>query len=110
MQPARLPLLAALFCLTSQAATFEAQQERIDRKQAQLDQACEAAREVKLEPIRARAFEECMNSRRNTDDAESCSRKTSGANANRIDGAPRFYDLPACEEAFEHRKAHPRNT
>ncbi len=78
--------------------------------QAKLTQACEAARATKLEPIRAQAFNECMNSKLSTDTAEDCKRKTSGANANRQGGSPRFYDLPECVEAFKYRKNNPKKS
>ena len=70
----------------------------------------EAARAVKLAPFRQQAFVECMNSDRSTDTAADCKRKTEGANLNIQGGGTRFYDLPACVEAFEFRKAHPNRS
>jgi hypothetical protein len=105
-------LLAGLLALVvaSCAQAFQADDERNAARQAEYDRACEAARTVKLTPLRQQAFVECMNSKRNTDSAEDCKRKTSGANLNIQGGGTRFYDLPACVEAFEFRKAHPHKS
>jgi uncharacterized protein YgiB involved in biofilm formation len=102
-----ISLLAALLCVAPLAGAFEKEKERISRKQAELDQACESAREVKLQPLRAQAFDECMTAKRSTNTAEDCTRKSEDVNGNRLGGSPRFYDLPACEAAFKHRKSHP---
>ncbi|HLD66514.1 MAG TPA: hypothetical protein VJA19_10750 [Pseudomonas sp.] len=107
MKTSSLLFIAALFACTNQALAFESEQNRVDRTQAELDQRCEAAREIKLKPIRAQAFVECMSSKRGTDTEADCKRKTSGYNGNRQGGTPRFYDLPACEEAFKYRRSHP---
>lgn len=100
-------LLAALLCAAPQVGALESEKERISQKQAELDQACESAREVKLQPLRAQAFDECMTAKRSTNTAEDCRRKSADVNGNRLGGSPRFYDLPACEAAFKHRKSHP---
>lgn len=110
MKPINLFTYAAAFTIATSAHAFQADQEKIARKQAGLDQACEAARLVKLEPIRKQAFNECMSSKLSTDSAEDCTRKTSGINANRQTGNPKFYDLPACIEAFKYRKDNPKKS
>ncbi len=98
----------ALVCVVcTQAQAFQADDERNAARQVELDQACEAARAVKLEPYRQQAFAECMSAQRSTDTEAHCKRKTQGANLNIQGGGTRFYDLPACVEAFEFRKAHP---
>jgi hypothetical protein len=107
MNSPALSLLAVLLCAAPQAGAFESEQERIRQKQVELDQACESAREVKLQPLRAQAFDECMTAKRSTDTAADCTRKSAEVNGNRLGGSPRFYDLPACEAAFKHRKSHP---
>jgi hypothetical protein len=48
-----------------------------------------------------------MTAKRSTDTAADCTRKSAEVNGNRLGGSPRFYDLPACEAAFKHRKSHP---
>lgn len=45
-----------------------------------------------------------MNAKRGADTEADCRRKTAGENGNRVGGTPRFYDLPACVEAFEHKR------
>jgi hypothetical protein len=92
------------------AQAFQADDDRNNIRQVQLDQACEAARTVKLAPLRQQAFMQCMNADRSTDTAEDCRRKTAGANLNIQGGGTRFYDLPACVEAFKFRKAHPHKS
>ena len=64
-----LSLLAALLCAAPQVGALESEKERIRQKQAELDQACENAREVKLQPLRAQAFDECMAAKRSSDTA-----------------------------------------
>jgi len=71
---------------------------------AELEQRCEAARSEKLAPLREAAFQQCMNAKRGADTEADCRRKTAGENGNRVGGTPRFYDLPACVEAFEHKR------
>lgn len=110
MRTSCLILIAALLACMNQALAFETEQDKIDRKQLELDQRCEAAREIELKPIRAQAFAECMSSKRATDTEADCKRKTSGYNGNRQGGTPRFYDLPPCEKAFEYRRNQPRKT
>jgi hypothetical protein len=110
MKLINLFVYAITFSLAANAYAFKADQEEIERKQTQLDNACESARLVKLQPIRDQAFNECMSSKRSTDTSEDCRRKTSGINANRQGGSPKFYDLPACVEAFKHRKENPKKS
>lgn len=102
--------LSLAFIGAANTYAFQADREKIENKQIELDHACEAARLVKLKPIREQAFNECMNSKRSTNTAEECTRKTSGINANRQGGSPMFYDLPQCVEAFKHRKANPKTS
>ena len=110
MKKVTLLKYAIIFSFATSTHAFQADREKIERKQAELDQACETARLVKLKPIREQAFNECMSSKRSTDTAEDCRRKTSDINANRSGGSPKFYDLPACVDAFKHRKANPKKT
>ncbi|MBK3882403.1 hypothetical protein GFK97_16910 [Pseudomonas stutzeri] len=95
-------LLAVL--ATQAQAGFQKDREAFDRRQAELDQRCESAREAKLAPLREAAFQDCMRTTRNSRAETECRRKTAGENGNRAGGAPRFYDLPACVEAFEHKR------
>jgi hypothetical protein len=110
MKPSNLFIYAAALTIATSTHAFQADQDKIPRKQAALDQACEAARLVKLQPIRKQAFNECISSKLSTDSAEDCKRKTSGINANRPTGNPKLYDLSACIEAFKYRKDNPKKT
>ncbi len=69
--------------------------------QAELDRRCEDARQLKLAPIRADIFAECLDKKRG--DEAFCRRYAAGYNGNRVGGSPRFYELPACQAAFEFR-------
>jgi hypothetical protein len=72
-------------------------------KQAELDQRCEAAREIKLAPIREDIYRECLDKKQG--DAAYCRRYADAYNGNRPGGAPRFYELPECEAAFKFRNS-----
>jgi hypothetical protein len=71
-------------------------------RQAELDQACEAARQAALAPRRQEIYDECLG-RADRDEA-ACRKDANGYNGNRIGGTPLFYDLPECEEAFDFRR------
>jgi hypothetical protein len=73
------------------------------QKQTQLDQACEAAREQKLAPMRQEYIEECV-AKKQRPDRESCERFYADFGAQSGSRAPLFYDLPECVEAFEHKR------
>ncbi len=77
-----------------------------DAKQAELDAACEVARQKKLVQVRAELIEECVETKQLVDRA-TCERfyvdyGESSAN-NQV---PLFYDLPECEKAHEHRRSY----
>lgn len=110
MKLARMSACAITFFLVSDVYAFQADREKVERKQAELDQACESARLVELQPLREQAYNECLTAKRSTDSPEDCRRKSSKMNANRPGGSPRFYDLPACVEAFKHRKENPKKS
>ena len=75
--------------------------------QAQLDAECEAARESKLAPERARFIEECVaaNTRGSR---EACERFYRDHGARSGDRAPLYYDLPECKRAFEFSRSRRR--
>lgn len=93
----RLPaLLTVLLAVTAGAA------DQTDaRRQAEIDQLCEAARDEKLAPLRADIYAECLEGKRG--DEAYCRRYADGYNGERIGGSPRFYELPECEAAFQYR-------
>jgi hypothetical protein len=72
-------------------------------KQAELDRRCEEARAVKLAPIRADIYKDCVEKKQG--DEAYCRRSADGYNGNRKNGAPRFYELPECQAAFEFRNS-----
>ncbi len=75
-----------------------------EKKQASLDAACEAARQEKLAPMRAEFVEECVAKKQKPDRA-ACERFYADFGNQSGNRAPLFYDLPACEEAFQYRKS-----
>jgi hypothetical protein len=70
-------------------------------KQAELDAACESARQLALGPKRSDIYQECVDKFKNSD--EVCGQEANRYNGNRVGGSPLFYDLPECEAAFEYR-------
>ena len=93
-------LLPLLLILLTGAASSAADQSDAD-KQVELDQRCEAARQRKLAPIREDIYRECLEKKQG--DAAYCRRSADTYNGNRPGGAPRFYELPECEAAFNFR-------
>jgi hypothetical protein len=73
-------------------------------QQAELDAACEAARERKLAPLRAQYVEECVRDQVKESRA-ACEQFYSDYGAQSGSRAPLFYDLPECVQAFEFRES-----
>jgi len=71
-------------------------------QQAELDAACEAARQTALAPRKAEIYQECIDKFKKS--VEVCEEEASGYNGNRAGRTPLFYDLPECEAAFEYQK------
>lgn len=90
-----LLLLLPAICNTSNAA------DDAQGKQAELDAACEAARQIALEPRRSDIYQECVDKFKKSTGV--CEQEAAAYNGNRIGGSPLFYDLPACEAAFEYQ-------
>jgi hypothetical protein len=95
--------VVVLFIGLSSSAASQPDEDLRQAKQAELDRACEAARQVALAPRRQEIYEECIN--RSDKEEAVCRRDANGYNGNRIGGTPLFYDLPECEEAFEYRRS-----
>jgi len=70
-----------------------------DAKQAELDAACEAARQTKLAPIREKYVEECVANKEQPSRQE-CERFYADYGERTGRKAPLFYDLPECVTAF----------
>ena len=71
-----------------------------DKKQAQLDAACDPAREQNLAPMREQFVNECVKNKEQPD-RKSCEFFYSDFGAQSGNRAPLFYDLPECVEAFD---------
>ncbi len=76
-----------------------------DAKQAELDAACEAARQTELVVARAKYVEECVATKLLAD-RETCERFYADYGESAANQAPLFYDLPACETAHEYRNSY----
>ncbi len=76
-------------------------QER-EAKQAELDAACEAARQTKLVLARAKYVDECVETKMLAD-RESCESFYADYGESAANQSPLFYDLPECEIAHEYR-------
>jgi len=75
-----------------------------DNKQAELDAACEAAREKILAPLRKQFVEECVQKKEQSDRA-ACEAYYSDYGARSGDRAPLYYDIPECQKAFEYQNS-----
>ena len=73
------------------------------KKQAELDAACESAREARLAPLRKEYIDECVDKKQRADRA-SCEAFYADFGAQSGNRAPLFMDLPECVEAFEFRQ------
>jgi hypothetical protein len=94
--------LIVLAILTAAAGAASATDQEQKAKQAELDAACEAARQEKLAPLRAQYVEECVEKQQRPD-RESCQRFYADFGNRSGDRAPLFYDLPECVAAHEYR-------
>ncbi len=102
--------LCLLLLLTAAGVSMTAVADNSERaaRQAELDAACEAAREEKLAPMRKALVQECVD-RKEFDSRAECETfysdfgaRTGGRGAGR---APLFYDLPPCVEAFNYQNS-----
>lgn len=100
-------LLAPVFvaALVYPVAGMSADSDR-QATQKTLDAECEAVRERKLAPERARFIEDCVARKRS--DRAACERFYSDYGAQSGNRAPLHYDLPACVKAFEFQRSQRR--
>jgi hypothetical protein len=96
-----------LLMIASAVAHAAGSEEDRKARQAELDAACEAAREAKLERERVRLVEECVENEQRSDRA-SCERFYADYGARTNHRGPLFYDLPECEKAHEYRTSYRR--
>lgn len=100
------PIAAAALLWTAlliAPAGFASDEERAAR-QAELDRACEAARELRLRPIRQQFIQECVDEGQ-FETREECERYYADYGARSGTRAPLFYDLPECVKAFEYAQS-----
>ena len=76
-----------------------------DAKQAELDAACEVARQKKIILVRAELIEECVETKQLVDRA-TCERFYADYGESSANQAPLFYDLSECEKAHEYRRSY----
>ncbi len=95
-------ILVAIALLVPAPASAEDDRASIQRN---LDAACEAARERKLEPERARYVQECVQTKMKST-LEECQRFYADYGARTGDRAPLYYDLPECVTAFDYRQSY----
>lgn len=94
----RLLVVMAVFVFMPAFADNRAE----EKQQSRLDAACEAAREQKLAPLREKYERECVEDWGRSE--AYCERFYRDYGNPTRDGRPAlFYDLPACEKAFDFR-------
>ena len=77
-------------------------------KQAELDAACEAARQEKLAVVRAQLVDECVEKKSPREDRASCERYYADYGSATPYQAALFYDLPECVKAFDYQTSYRR--
>ena len=98
-------ILVTLTMLASVAVQADRLGEEREAKQAELDAACETARQEKLILARAQHIEECVETKMLAD-REACERFYADYGEGSANQAPLFYDLPTCEIAHEYRTSY----
>ena len=101
----RIPVLLAATALlagVTAAVAYETAQDRRQARQAELDRECETARQAALQPKREDIYQECINKFKKEEGV--CQSEANAYNGYRISGAPLYYDLPECVQAFDYRK------
>jgi hypothetical protein len=91
-----------IFWLAGTLALSVAMADSSDPKQVELDNACEAQRQIKLAPMREQAITECVGVEGKEQDY--CERFYRDFGERSGDRPAMFYDLPECVDAFEHQK------
>ena len=107
MHSSTLGLLITLTLWTVSGSAAGQSTERIAH-QAQLDAACEAARDAKLQTLRSGYVEECV--RDEGKDRAYCEKFYADYGAATGNRGPMFYDLPECEAAFEYQNSQRRSS
>lgn len=71
-------------------------------EQLKLDQQCEQARQIKLQPIRKKLIQDCKIKK----DDKACDAEFANYGERVGVKVPLFYDLPECEKAAEHLRSY----
>ena len=98
-------LLMTLTMFAAVAVQADKLEKERDAMQAELDAACEAARQTKLVLARAKYVEEFVETKQLAD-RETCERFYADYGESSANRAPLFYDLPECEKAHEFRNSY----
>lgn len=107
MNRLKLVITTLMAVLLASASTEGMADRDRDRKQSELDAACEAAREKKLAPMRKKYIDECV-AKKEQPDRRSCEVFYADFGAQSGNRAPLFYDLPECVEAFDFQNSQRR--
>lgn len=75
-----------------------------EARQAELDAACEAARDERLIPMREKAVSDCVE-KEEFDSLEKCEKYYADFGERAGGRQAMFYNLPACVEAFEYAQS-----
>jgi hypothetical protein len=108
MKSALATVLMLACAVASVGYAYESEEER-RAKQAELDAACEAAREVKLAAVRLQLTEECAEKKWPRQDRASCERYYSDYGITTPHQVGLFYDLPECVKAHDYRTSYRRS-
>ncbi len=98
-------LLMALTVLASSVVLADPLGKEREANQAELDAACETARQKKIVLERAKYIEECVETKLLAD-RETCERFYADYGESAAGQAPLFYDLPECEKAHEYKNSY----
>ncbi len=98
-------VIATLLIAVSAAGLAAETAEERKAKQAELDAACEAARQEAIVAARAKYVEECIEKEQRPD-REACERFYADYGERSAQVAPLFYDLPECVAAHEYRTSY----
>lgn len=106
MSPFKLFLVKPILVIAimSLALSASANNQKRAAKQAELDAACEAAREERLIPLRKKMVSLCVDNKE-FGSAQECEAYYADYGERAGGRAAMFYDLPACVEAFNYAQS-----
>jgi hypothetical protein len=108
MKSAIVNTLMLAFVFASAGYAHESEEDR-QAKQAELDAACEGAREVKLVAVRKQLTEECVEKKWPRQDLAACERFYADYGITTPTQVGLFYDLPECVKAHDYRSSYRRS-